>query len=301
MSANSNSKCAACGREGGDLKMCSGCNEVKYCSRECQLTHRPVHKNECKKRAAELLDERLFTDPPPRDECPICLLTLPISGPQTSYQSCCGKIVCFGCTLAVNVKMRTTVAQMGRVRISTSPPCPFCRVTAPASIQEFDERCAKRMKLGDANAYCHIAGDSGKPLNYGRAFELYSKAAELGSPDAHYELGNMYRSGKGRDIDIKKAKHHYQVGAIGGHLLARNNLGVIETQQGKTERAMKQFKITARNGLIKGIEALRMGYSEGLVTKEELDETVLAYKVAVDEMKSEQRDIAAKHLAGGGK
>ena len=27
---------------------------------------------------------------------------------------------------------------------------------------------------------------------------------------------------------------------------------------------------------------------------------LLAYKVAVDEMKSEQRDIAARHLAGGG-
>ena len=32
------------------------------------------HKKECKKRAAELYDEKLFKDPPPPDECPICLL-----------------------------------------------------------------------------------------------------------------------------------------------------------------------------------------------------------------------------------
>ena len=75
MSANSNSNCAACGSEGGDLKLCSGCHDVKY------------HKNACKKRAAELLDERLFKDPPPRDECPICQLPLPIEGPQTTYQA----------------------------------------------------------------------------------------------------------------------------------------------------------------------------------------------------------------------
>ncbi|EJK45901.1 hypothetical protein THAOC_35462 [Thalassiosira oceanica] len=171
-----------------------------------------------------------------------------------------------------------------------------------------NERIAKRMALDDANAYCQIAGDyslgdSGKPLDYGRAFELYTRAAALGSPDAHYELGNMYRSGKGRDINVKKAKHHYQLGAIGGSVPARSNLAVIEAQQGKAKRAMKHFKITARNGFGKGIEGLRVGYSQGLglVTKEELDEALLAYKAAVDEMKSEERDIAAKYLAGGGR
>ena len=81
---------------------------------------------------------------------------------------------------------------------------------------------------------------------------------------------------------------------------ARINLAAIEVQQGKAKRAMKHFKITARNGFGKGIDGLRLGYSQGLVTKEELDEALLAYKVAVDEMKSEQRDIAARHLAGGG-
>mmetsp|Transcript_29280 Transcript_29280/g.70670 ORF Transcript_29280/g.70670 Transcript_29280/m.70670 type:complete len:297 (+) Transcript_29280:243-1133(+) len=290
--------CAACGIGGRGLKICNGCNEVKYCGRECQLKHRPVHKSACKKRAAERLDEKLFKDPPTRDECPICTLPLPIEGQHMSYQSCCGNTVCYGCTYAANVKMRTVLAQEGNLQISISPPCPFCRVPLPASIKKANERIQKRMDLGDAQAYCQRAGDycigiDGTPLDYGRAFELYTRSVELGSADAHYELGNMYRSGKGRDVDVKKARHHYQMGAIGGNLMARSNLGVLEAQQGKTERAMKHFMIAARNGFGKGMDGLQMGYSKGLVTKEELDEATRAYEFAVNEMKSEQRSIAA--------
>ena len=48
-------KCAACGKEGGDsLKACTACFVVKYCNRDCQISHRKQHKKECKKRAAEL-------------------------------------------------------------------------------------------------------------------------------------------------------------------------------------------------------------------------------------------------------
>ena len=68
--------CAACGKGGDSLKSCGACKLVKYCSRECQISHRPMHKKECKKRAAELHDDKLFADPPPQEECPICLIPL---------------------------------------------------------------------------------------------------------------------------------------------------------------------------------------------------------------------------------
>ena len=42
-------------------------------------------------------DEELFKPTPPRDECPICLLTLPLDGKEVIYQECCGKILCGGC------------------------------------------------------------------------------------------------------------------------------------------------------------------------------------------------------------
>ena len=58
--------CASCGTTGNDdvkLKDCSACHLMKYCSVKCQKDHRPQHKKECKKRAAELHDELLFKQP----------------------------------------------------------------------------------------------------------------------------------------------------------------------------------------------------------------------------------------------
>lgn len=300
-------RCAACGGEGaGGLKTCGKCGGARYCGRECQVAHWPAHKGDCKKRAAELLDDKLFNNIPPRDDCPVCIMPMPIDGTQTTYQPCCGKVICAGCSHAVDLKMATPVAKAGRVSVGVSPPCAFCRSTRPKSIKEMDERLDRRMSLNDANAYCQKAGDyslgdtPGTPLDYGRAFELYSRAAELGSPEAHYELGNMYRNGKGRDVNLKRARHHYQLGAIGGCLLSRSNLGALEASQGNFDVAMRHFKIAASCGYEKGVQGLRMGYTEGLVTKEELDGILRAYEAAANEMKSDERDKAARHIANGG-
>jgi hypothetical protein len=39
-----------------------------------QRNHWTKHKKDCKLRAAELCDESLFKDPPPKEDCPICFL-----------------------------------------------------------------------------------------------------------------------------------------------------------------------------------------------------------------------------------
>ena len=69
MSTDSNTLslcCANCGKgeeSSGELKLCTACRMVKYCSRDCQKANRRQHKKECKKRAAELHDEELFSKP----------------------------------------------------------------------------------------------------------------------------------------------------------------------------------------------------------------------------------------------
>ena len=100
--------CSNCGKGGeGDndiqLKTCTACKMVKYCSRECQIAHRPQHKKECKKRVKELHEEALFKQPPPKEECPICFLPLPYDANQSTLQLCCGKTICNGCFYAMEI------------------------------------------------------------------------------------------------------------------------------------------------------------------------------------------------------
>ena len=100
------SNCANCGKgeeNSSDLKACTACKLVKYCNRDCQIAHRPLHKKACKKRVAELHDEALFQEHTP-EECPICFQPLPLVGGQTTFKSCCGKRICNGCIYAMDRK-----------------------------------------------------------------------------------------------------------------------------------------------------------------------------------------------------
>ena len=118
--------CANCGRESSDvvnLKDCNACRLVKYCGVDCQRAHRKQHKKACKKRAAELKDERLYSqglERPEGDYCPICTLAIPLPTAKHSLLNvCCMKRICIGCRI---------VAQTRGIN-----DCPFCR--SPYCIQ----------------------------------------------------------------------------------------------------------------------------------------------------------------------
>ena len=87
------------------LKNCAACLLVKYCSVDCQRDHRSKHKKECKRRAAELKDERLYGqghERPEGDFCPICTLPIPLRMEEHSvFNACCMKRVCKGCLMAL--------------------------------------------------------------------------------------------------------------------------------------------------------------------------------------------------------
>src|SRR6056300_1603248 len=95
--------CASCGKAAVNnvkLKLCTACKLVKYCSVECQKNHRPQHKKACKKRMAEIRDDRLFTQPDETylGECPICCIPLPLDASKYGLYSCCCKLICIGCS-----------------------------------------------------------------------------------------------------------------------------------------------------------------------------------------------------------
>jgi hypothetical protein len=175
------SKCASCGKEddNGSLKRCNACKLVKYCNAECQKTHRPAHKKLCKKRAKELYDEKLFADPPPPDDCPICLLTMPLNANESVFKYCCGKLICGGCILTFSQKAR----QRGNTDIQNI--CPFCR--EPMRDRTSEEEVAmynKFMERGDGYAFlnmgaAYLRGSLGLEKDIHKAVDLWIRLENM--------------------------------------------------------------------------------------------------------------------------
>ena len=285
--------CANCGKgeeSAGDLKACTACKMVKYCNRDCQIAHRPQHKKACKKRAAELYDEQLFSEPPPREECPICMLPLPIADESHSFKSCCGKIICMGCIYAMMIED----VKKGKKREEINA-CAFCRTPATSSYEV--KRVKKLMEKGNAMAYYQIAGyyadgTNGMPQDMAKANELLLKAGELGCAEAYSRLGYSYDTGAGVERNEEKAKYYYEIAAMKGDVMARHNLGVLEGNAGNEQRAYKHMIIAARAGDPSSLDKVKAGYMNGLVTKDEYANTLRSYQKRTEEMKSDTRDQA---------
>ena len=167
---NDVSVCANCGKEGANVNnTCNKCHQVKYCNSLCKKKHKKKHKKECEeyqRRAAKLHDEKLFKQPPPLDDCPICFLQLPSLQTSYKYMTCCGKRICSGCLHAPRYDDKGNQVD--------NKKCPFCRVPQPETDEEIHEREKKRVEAGDAHAIYNIGfyyynGTSGFPQDYTKA------------------------------------------------------------------------------------------------------------------------------------
>ena len=281
--------CAACGKEGGNLNTCNKCNMVKYCNAACKKKHRSKHKKACERRVAELHDEALFKEHPPREECPICFIPLPLDARRTTFQTCCGKLICCGCIAVMNEEAR------GRGEICL---CAFCRTpVALTSAEENIKRTKKLIECNNSHGYhqlagCYARGIMGMPQDMTKANELLLRAGELGHAGAYCKLGNSYASGRGVEVDKKKAKYYYELAAMAGNVVARHNLGIEEAKAGNIARAMRHFILSANAGWNNSLVAVKNGFMHGIVTKDEYANTLRAYQQQHDEMKNEDRDKA---------
>ena len=276
--------CANCGVAGIDnikLKKCGACGLVRYCCVACQKEHRPEHKKECKKRAAELHDENLFKQPESSDlgDCPLCFLPLSLDPKKSSLYSCCSKVICKGCVYA-------------NMKSNRGDSCPFCRT--PVSDKENHRRIMKRIEANDPVAMTHMARKCYDEGDYDTAFEYWNKAAELGDLIAHYQLGVIYREGEGVEKDEEKAVYHWEKAAVGGDPDARHNLGVMEERNGNMNRAVKHWIIAANQGYDKSMKALWEAFKHGIITKDDLEAAIRAHEAAVDATKSPQREAAER-------
>ena len=298
--------CASCGiAEVDEIKLteCDGCDLVKYCSVNCQRDNISHHLLACRKRAAELRDEMLFKQPAGSHlgDCPICCLPLSLDSNTSTMYSCCSKVVCDGCSCADMLRQLQIIrVQSHHQYIQPTPSslkCPFCRHPRPGTDEEAYNNLMKRVKANDPFALFDCGRTARDKGDYDGAFKCFTKAAELGDADAHYNLSIMYRYGQGVEKDEKKSIYHAEQAAISGHPEARHGLGAYEGMNGRFERAVEHFIIAANLGLDDAINALKEYYKHGFVSKEDYAAALGAHKAAVDAMKSPQRDAAEKYYA----
>jgi tetratricopeptide (TPR) repeat protein len=234
---------------------------------------------------AQIRDDKLFNQPDGNyhGECPICCLPLPLDPRKSTIKSCCCKLICNGCDYANVLREREK---------GLEHKCPYCRELSAKSEEVIVQNLMKRVKANDPVALTEVGKTRYGEGDYERAFEYFTKAAAFGDAEAHYKLSIMYEFGEGVGKDKKKEVYHLEEAVMGGHPVARYNLGVEEKINGRMDRAVKHFIITAKLGDDPALEVVKQSFIEGLVSKEDFEAALRGHQAAVDATKSEQREKA---------
>ena len=79
------------------------------------------------------------------------------------------------------------------------------------------------MAKGNGDAFAmfagyYVNGSRGLPQDRQKAKELSSKAGDLGCASGYYNLGVAYDEGIGVEVNMKKAKHNWELAAMKGSI-----------------------------------------------------------------------------------
>ena len=235
-------------------------------------------------------DEDLFKQPSPCEDCPICEIPLPTLESGRTWFFCCGKTICSGCWLA------DVYDRYGN--IIPEKKCPFCRTPHPTSDEALLEEVKKLEALNDPegtyNLGCYYRfGKYCLAQDYDRAFELYVRAAALGYAKANNNIGHVYLYGEGVERDEEKARHYFELAAIGGGVRARFYLADQEAKAGNIGIALKHHMIAAGCGHDLSLKEIQKMYKDRKATKDDYTKALRAYQAYLTKIKSKQRDAVA--------
>jgi TPR repeat protein len=208
---------------------------------------------------------------------------------KSRMHRCCSKWICLGCEYANKNREREQGLEY---------KCLFCREPVPKTDEEHEKNLMERVKANDPVGLFQMGSVCDDKGDYEGAIQYWTKAAELGNVEAHFNLSQLYMMGEGVEKDKKKAVHHLEEAAIGGHPGARYNLGCHEGYAERDDRATRHFIIAAKLGFDLALDAVKKGFTNGILRKEDFEAALRGHQAAVDATKSEQREEAEKAREG---
>ena len=237
----------------------------------------------------ETADIDIFAPIPDREECPICMIPLPIIEGKTFF-SCCGKMICDGC----NHKSVMTEKKKG-IRIEEQK-CAFCQRTLESTFKNEIKLLKRLTKKNNPHALMSMANAyrSGAEVFQSdtRALEMYICAAELGHPTAYSKVGSYYYQGIAVEQDMSKALEFWEVAAKKGCIRAHQVLAEMQNRNGNVDEGIKHFKVAASAGYQLAMDRLMKAYRDEELSKEDLTQILHAFQASCIKMKSEDRDDA---------
>ena len=201
--------CEACGKReeelGGGLMMmrCARCCSVSYCDGNCQKAHWAAHRARCKERAKEIAAERAKPATPVGvpDNINIAALRHSAETGDAGAMTDLGICYKFG-KGGVGVDAAEAALWYTRATEARNPS-----VVAHCNL-----------------AICYYRGD-GVLKNLPEAARLWRIAAEMGDPDAQYELGMCLQRGQGVPYNPVEACTWLKRAADAGNASAQCNMG----------------------------------------------------------------------------
>ncbi|RME62320.1 MAG: sel1 repeat family protein, partial [Alphaproteobacteria bacterium] len=88
--------------------------------------------------------------------------------------------------------------------------------------------------------------------DYAGAIAVWQPLAEQNDPNALFNMGQVYRLGRGVETDIAKAKDYYERAAVQGHVAAQGYLGTLlyfgDASLRDVDKAIEWWRTAAANG-----------------------------------------------------
>ena len=238
---------------------------------------------------------------PHNEECPICLLPLPVYENGVMYRQCCDSLICKGC---VSHHMFTLIKEGVEKEkgLNAVMACPLCRQVPKENVDMFalqkDLANAGKLEAMYELAMTYIHGENGVMIDWDEGLKWIKQAAAEGFGKASYFIGQCYWDGRNTiERDMDKAIKYFKQAGDDGFVYAFATAADALYQEGEIEESMLNYRKAAMCGVNDEdlFTQLREGFGEGYITKEEYAYTLREYQKVSNEMKSASRTFALKH------